>query len=64
MKQMYWLKAILKSGGSKTHYCFTDKYDDVLKFAHRILEEDSEVDYCIPVHVTLEELDVEIRRRK
>lgn len=61
---MYWLKAILKSGGSKTHYCFTDKYDEVLKFAHSILEQDQEVEYCVPVHVKLKELDVEIRRQK
>lgn len=61
---MYWLKAILKSGGSKMHYCFTDKYEELLKFAHRILDEDQEVEYCKPVHVKLKELDVEIRRQK
>ena len=64
MKQMYWLKAIVKNGSWKTHYLFTDKYDEVLKFAHRILDEDQEVEYCKPVHVKLKELDVEIRRQK
>ena len=59
----YWVKAVMKDGSVRTHYTFRAKYDDVLKYAHSILDEDKDVEYCVPCYVTVKELEINIKRK-
>lgn len=61
----YWLAAFTKNGGATImHHCVASTLDQVSEYAHTLLEEDPDIEYCVPVLVTQSPLDIEIRRPK
>lgn len=60
----YWLVAVMTDGSKVTHHCVAKNIDQVGEYAHYLLDSDSEIDYCVPVAVTMTDTDIEIRRAK
>lgn len=61
----YWLAAFTKNGGAPVmHHCVAATLDQVSEYAHTLLEEDPDIEYCAPVLVMQSPLDIEIRRAK
>lgn len=61
----YWLAAFTKNGGIPImHHCVAATLDSVCEYAHTLLEEDPDIEYCVPVLVMQSPLDIEIRRAR
>lgn len=46
------------------HHCVAATLDSVCEYAHTLLDEDPDIEYCVPVLVMQSPLDIEIRRAK
>lgn len=60
----YWLAAYTKCGAPIMHHCVAATLDQVSEYAHTLLSEDPDIEYCVPVMVMQSPLDIEIRRAK
>lgn len=60
----YWLAAYTKGGAPIMHHCVAATLDQVSEYAHTLLDEDPDIEYCVPVLVMQSPLDIEIRRAR